>query len=292
MARGLGKGLEGLFEDNLTFDGSSSENGLRTVRISLIEPNKAQPRKAFDKEKIDELSLSIKENGVLQPLIVRELNNGRYQIISGERRWRASRQAGLEEIPVIVKELSDQQVLEIGLIENLQREDLNAVEEARGYRTLMSEFGLTQEQVAEKVSKSRPAVANALRILALPDEVLDLVLSGDLTSGHARALLPLADMTGKAEMIRLAKEIAEKGLSVRAVEAMAKTGPVKPTGKKDDKSTLACREITDALTRKWGRKVTVTQEKKNGKIVGAVSFEYYGTDDLNNLIEQLTDKEV
>lgn len=293
MARGLGKGLEGLFEDNLRTEEEEQGAGiLKIVRISSVEPNRSQPRKTFEKEKIDELAQSIRENGVLQPLIVRENGRNRYQIISGERRWRASKLAGLEEVPVIVRDLDEQKVLEVALIENLQREDLNAVEEARGYKNLMENFGLTQEQIAERVSKSRPAVANAMRILALPDEILDMVESGELTSGHARALLALADrVKNREELIRTAKTVAEKKLSVRAVEDMVKK-PRKLTRKKpaaDD--AVYYRKISEQLTRAWGRRITVNPgEEKNGKKEGTVVLEYYSMDDLNDLIEKLTDK--
>ena len=281
MARGLGKGLEGLFEDNLTFDGSSSENGLRTVRISLIEPNKAQPRKAFDKEKIDELSLSIKENGVLQPLIVRELNNGRYQIISGERRWRASRQAGLEEIPVIVKELSDQQVLEIGLIENLQREDLNAVEEAHGYRTLMSEFGLTQEQVAESVGKSRSAVTNTLRLLSLKEDELEALSAGKITAGHARALLS-AEGEQRKEMFKAALA----GASVRELERMAKQKPAAATYREVKTKKPFYSEVELSLRSELGRKVNI---KPSGKKGGTITLEFFSDDELADIARKLSE---
>ena len=293
MARGLGKGLEGLFEDNLRTEEEEQGAGiLKIVRISSVEPNRSQPRKTFEKEKIDELAQSSRENGVLQPLIVRENGRNRYQIISGERRWRASKLAGLEEVPVIVRDLDEQKVLEVALIENLQREDLNAVEEACGYKNLMENFGLTQEKIAERVSKSRPAVANAMRILALPDEILDMVESGGLTSGHARALLALADrVKNREELIRTAKTVAEKKLSVRAVEDMVKK-PRKLTRKKpatDD--AVYYRKISEQLTRAWGRRITVKPgEEKNGKKEGTVVLEYYSMDDLNDLIEKLTDK--
>ena len=199
MSKGLGRGLEGLFEDNAPLIDKIDEKQLLFVKISDVEPNRDQPRKAFDKQALEELSASVADRGLLQPIIARKIDGDRYQIVSGERRWRAARMAGLTEVPVIVKDLSDKEALEIGLIENLQRENLNVVEEAKGYKALIDEFSLTQEQVAEKVGKSRPAVANAMRILALPDETLDLVLDGKLSSGHARALLPLAE---RAERVR------------------------------------------------------------------------------------------
>ena len=175
MAKGLGKGLNSLFEENET-DFEESQKELIQVPITQVEPTKAQPRKTFEKDALDELASSIAQNGMLQPIIARPLQNGQYQIVSGERRWRAARLAGLREVPVIVKELDDKTTLEIGLIENLQREDLNIVEEAKGYRVLIEEFSLTQEEVAKRVGKSSPVIANAMRILVLPEKVLDLVL--------------------------------------------------------------------------------------------------------------------
>ena len=217
---GLGRGLEDLFAEN-SIDISVDDGQVIFVGISEVEPNKGQPRKFFDKEKIAELASSVAEHGLLQPIIVRK-NGQRYQIISGERRWRASRMAGLKEIPVIVRDIDDRTALEIGLIENLQREDLNAVEEARGYRQLIDEYGLTQEEIAKSVGKSRPAVANAMRILALPQEVLDLVLAGKLSSGHARAMLPLMETMPPEKLILLAKDVVDKDITVRQIENMSR----------------------------------------------------------------------
>ena len=204
---GLGKGLEALFVDNETEEITPS-----TLKLTEIEPNREQPRKDFDEKALSELADSIREHGVLQPLLVRPLKNGRYQLIAGERRWRASRMAGLTEVPVIVRDLDDQAAMELALIENLQRTDLNIMEEAAGYRELMERYGMTQEVVAKRVGKSRPAVANALRMLALPEATAKLVREGKLTAGHARALLGLPD---PAEIDPLAERVLAEGLSVR-----------------------------------------------------------------------------
>ena len=186
--RGLGKGLDALFVDNAV----ESESRVNALPIAEVEPNRDQPRKEFDQEALEELAASIAEHGVLQPILVRPVSGG-YQIVAGERRWRAARLAGLVEIPAVIKEMTDQEVGQAALVENLQREDLNPVEEALGYHQLMEQFGMTQEQVAKKVSKSRPAVANAVRLLGLPEEVLAFLRAGSLTAGHAKALLSLKE---------------------------------------------------------------------------------------------------
>ena len=212
---GLGKGLEVLFAEN-----SIEEEG-KTVSlpISEIEPNRAQPRKQFDDEALAELSASISQHGVLQPLLVRPVAGGSYQLVAGERRWRASRMAGLTEVPVVIREMSDKEAAELALIENLQREDLNPMEEAMGYRTLMETYGLTQEETAKSVNKSRPAVANALRLLHLPDTIAQMVAGGELSAGHARALLAFAT---EEEQLDAAAAAVDKSLSVRDLERMAK----------------------------------------------------------------------
>ena len=208
---GLGKGLEVLFAEN-----SIEEEG-KTVSlpISEIEPNRAQPRKQFDDEALAELSASISQHGVLQPLLVRPVAGGSYQLVAGERRWRASRMAGLTEVPVVIREMSDKEAAELALIENLQREDLNPMEEAMGYRTLMETYGLTQEETAKSVNKSRPAVANALRLLHLPDTIAQMVAGGELSAGHARALLAFAT---EEEQLDAAAAAVDKSLSVRDLE--------------------------------------------------------------------------
>ena len=213
MARksGLGKGLDALFVDNST----DHANGVVTLRISEIEPNKNQPRKDFDENALAQLADSIAEHGVLQPLLVRPMTNGGYQLVAGERRWRASKMAGLSEVPVVVQEMTDTEAMEIGLIENLQREDLNPIEEALGYRELIDSHQMTQDMVAQRVGKSRPVVANALRLLNLPDGVVKMVRNGALSDGHARALLSIDD---PEEQNSMAKKAADGLLTVRDIE--------------------------------------------------------------------------
>lgn len=289
MAKGLGKGLNSLFEENET-DFEESQKELIQIPITQVEPNKAQPRKTFEKDALDELASSIAQNGMLQPIIARPLQNGQYQIVSGERRWRAARLAGLREVPVIVKELDDKTTLEIGLIENLQREDLNIVEEAKGYRVLIEEFSLTQEEVAKRVGKSRPVIANAMRILALPEKVLDLVLEGQLSSGHARALLPLQELYEPQAFIKLVEQIVQKGLTVRDVENMAKKKPGKKQ-KTEDKNAIYYASLCEDLSKSWGRKFRIKSKKSaKGQEKGTILIEYYSKDDFENLIEKLKDE--
>lgn len=211
---GLGKGLDALFMDNETAD-----SGIVTLRLSEIEPNKDQPRKVFSEESLNELADSIKEHGVLQPLLVRPLSTGGYQLVAGERRWRASRMAGLREVPVVIRDMDEEQAMEIALIENLQREDLNAIEEASGYKMLMERYGMTQEQVAKRVGKSRPAVANALRLLNLPHKVMEMVEEGEVSPGHARALLAFEDAD---QIVEVAQKVKTGKYSVRDIEKMTK----------------------------------------------------------------------
>ena len=220
--RGLGKGLEALFADNNT----DETQGAVTLKIGEIEPNREQPRKRFEEEALTQLAESIRTHGVIQPLLVRPLAGGGYQLVAGERRWRAARMAGLTEVPVVVKDLSEQETMEIALIENLQREDLNPIEEALGYQELMDAYGFTQEQVAKRVGKSRSAVANALRLIGLPEEIRPLLENGSLSAGHARALLALED---KAQMVETANLAVDKGLSVRELEKRAKTAKTDPS---------------------------------------------------------------
>ena len=211
---GLGKGLDALFVENDTGDTSSV-----TLRISEIEPNREQPRKYFDEEALTELADSIRQHGVIQPLLVRPMENGTYQLVAGERRWRASRMAGLTEVPVVIKDLSEIEAMELALIENLQRQDLNPIEEAVGFQQLMERYSMTQEQVASRVGKSRPAVANALRLLNLPEQVVAMVQSGEVSPGHARALLKLED---EEQILDIAKKIQKGRYSVRDVEKLTK----------------------------------------------------------------------
>ncbi len=272
--RGLGKGLEALLDSsNIEVSGG---DGVRMVQLSLVEPNPDQPRKRFIDESLRALADNIKENGVLQPLLVREAK-GRYEIIAGERRWRASRMAGLIEVPVVVKSYDDLKTLEIALVENLQREDLNAIEQAKGYKLLIERFSLTQEELAKRVGKSRSSVANAMRLLALPDDILQLVEEGDISEGHARALLPL-----EIEFARkLAHQIVADDLSVRQTERIAKAP------KKKEKEAVGAVDYDAVLQKRlesaFGRKITVKSGAKRGKI----TIEYGGNDDLQELLERL-----
>lgn len=290
---GLGRGLDALFADNEIETEGSAKDGM-TLRISDIEPNKAQPRKHFDKEALEELASSIREHGLLQPIIVRKVDD-KYQIISGERRWRACRMAGLVEVPVILKELDDKQALEIGLIENLQREDLNILEEAEGYKSLIEDFGMTQEEISKRVGKSRPVVANAMRILALPEAILSYVSVGKLTSGHARALLALSKYCDDVRLIDIANEAVDKGYSVRELENMAKrmensaNSKEKPKPEKRD-DDIYFKEIAEDLSNKWGRKVKISSASKGGKVKGTVEFEFYDNEDFNNLLDIISKK--
>lgn len=278
--RGLGKGLGALFGDDALLKTEASEN-LHRLPISQVECNADQPRKHFDDESLDELADSIREHGVLQPLTVRRLASGDYQIIAGERRWRAARLAGLSEVPAIVIEADDRKVTELALIENLQREDLDPIEEAEGYKKLMDSYHMTQEDVAARVGKSRSAVANALRLLGLCAEVRTLLEDGKLTGGHARALLPLSAAMQK----KAAQEVVSGGLNVRQTEALVKKYLAKPkTKKQNDAETVNYTKLAASeLTTKLGRGCRIVPGKKKGRI----ELDYYGMDDLNDLLDAL-----
>ena len=278
---GLGKGLEALFVDNETEEITPS-----TLKLTEIEPNREQPRKDFDEKALSELADSIREHGVLQPLLVRPLKDGRYQLIAGERRWRASRMAGLTEVPVIVRDLDDQAAMELALIENLQRTDLNIMEEAAGYRELMERYGMTQEQVAKRVGKSRPAVANALRMLALPEATARLVREGKLTAGHARALLGLPD---PAEIDPLAERVLAEGLSVRETERLVADRKVSPEKKpqpavKNWGEDSRLKQTVLYLSEYFGRKAQI-KAKKDG--TGRIVIDFYSKEDLEALLKQM-----
>ena len=276
---GLGKGLDALFIDN-----STEENGDKLVNINDIEPKRDQPRKYFDEEALKELADSIAMHGVIQPLLVRPLSDGGYQLIAGERRWRASRMAGLTQIPVVVKEMTDEEAMELALIENLQREDLNPIEEAEGFKLLMDTYSFTQEQAAEKVGKSRPAVANALRLLSLPQEVLDMVKQGIISSGHARTLIPLID---EKLIIKLAEEISQKELSVRETEKIVKTlmKPKSEIVKKKSKRDPYYDECEIAIREELGRKAKINVSRGNK---GSIEIEFFSKEDLQSILEALT----
>ena len=281
--RGLGKGLGALLGG---VGLPSREGGSLSLPISEVQPGLKQPRKRFDDESLADLADSIRTHGIIQPLTVRRLSSGYYQIIAGERRWRAAKLAGLHEVPAVIIEADDRTVMELGLIENLQREDLNPIEEANGYKVLMDEYGLTQDEVAQRVGKSRPAVANALRLLALPDAVHLLLEEGRLSAGHARAILSAPD---KELQKRLAQKVVQDGLSVRQTEALAKR-LAKAQDLLDEEPAPAVpdfsiylRAAEQDLSSRFGRKVHIINGKKKGK----VELEYYNTDDLNALLELL-----
>ncbi len=271
---GLGSGIDSLFNDN-TVDGKQTAE----LRLSQIVPNRGQPRKVFEDEALTELSESIKEHGLIQPLLVRPLSDGSYQIVAGERRWRASRLAGLEKVPVVIKELSDSETMEIALIENLQREDLNPIEEAEGYKTLMDTYSMTQEQVAKRVGKSRPAVANALRLLGLEQWESEALSKGEISSGHARALMAIPD----AEARKTAFEMARSGASVREIERISKQQTPGIVMKKPRIRNKTYVEVEAAIAEQIGRKVKITGNGKNG----ILQIEFFGEDDLFDIAKKL-----
>lgn len=279
--KGLGSGLDTLFMDN-----TNDIQVKKTLRTSEIEPNRDQPRKIFSDEAIAALADSIREYGVLQPILVRPLGTGMYQIVAGERRWRAARMLGLDEVPVNIKELSDLEAMQIAIVENLQRENLNPLEEASGYSELIEKFGMTQEKVAKLVGRSRSAVANAVRLLTLPESVQKMVENGDLSAGHARALLAFDD---EELLIATAQKAAGGGLTVRQVEKIAQKSteetPEKPAS--DTKIDNYFKEMEISLNETLGRKVKVDY----GKNKGALILEFYDKDDLAELASKLAKEE-
>ena len=278
-AKGLGRGLGALLGDFT--DELEKKSAYQLLPIYKVEPNPDQPRHDFDEEELQLLADSITVHGVIQPLTVRETGNGYYQIIAGERRWRASRLAGLSEIPAVIIEADDRKAMELALIENLQRQDLNPVEESLGYQALISEYGLTQEEAAARVGKSRPAVANALRLLHLPDSVLDLLRQGSLTSGHARAILSLKS---EKKQLEAAQKICALGLSVRQAELLCKNMSKEPKPEKE--ATFAVDYVAEcekSLSKHLGRGVKIV----NGKRKGRFELEFYGQEDLQNLLDAL-----
>ena len=280
MAKGLGKGLGALMGD-FTVETPAAKSPYQMLPIHKVEPNPNQPRRDFDPEELQSLADSIGQHGVVQPLTVRELSGGYYQIIAGERRWRAARIAELREIPAVIIEADDRKVMELALIENLQRQDLNPVEEALGYQTLMEEYGLTQEDAAKQVGKSRPAVANALRLLNLSDKVLEMVRTGSLSAGHARAVLSLKSVKLQEQA---AQKIAALGLSVRQAELLCKNMAKEPAPEKEP--TLAVNYVAEcekSLSKHLGRGVKIV----NGKRKGRFELEFYGQDDLQVLLDAL-----
>ena len=273
---GLGRGLESLFNENAT-----DTDGAVKLNINDIEPNREQPRKDFDETALSELADSIAQHGLIQPIVVKPTAQGRYSIIAGERRWRACRMAGLNEVPVIIKDADEQTLMEIALIENLQREDLNAVEEALGYRSLIDSFGLTQDEVAKKMGKSRSAVTNALRLLALNENELEALRRGTITAGHARALLSCDDEEARAKMLLAAAD----GASVRELERLAAAAKKKPTAKKTEtKKPTFYSEVELSLKDSLHRRVKITPAG-NGK--GTITLEFFNDAELSKIEKKL-----
>ena len=288
--RGLGKGLDSLIPSNVmestksqTSSKEKSEEGAVIVKISMVEPNREQPRKNFDEDSLQELADSIKQFGLLQPILVQD-KKSYYEIIAGERRWRAAKIAGLKEVPVIIRNLTDQEVVEISLIENIQREDLNPIEEAQAYKRLLTEFHLKQDEVAERVSKSRTAVTNSMRLLKLCDPVQKMVVDGMISTGHARALLAIED---PEQQYLIAQKVFDEKLSVREVEKLVKNLNKPTKTEKIENSTLNIiyQDISEKLKQSLGTKVSI-QAKENGS--GKIEIEFYNHEDLDRLLEQIT----
>ncbi len=288
--RGLGKGLDSLIPSNVmesvktTEPGENGKNGdgATLVKITKVEPNRDQPRKNFDEDSLQELSESIKQFGLLQPILVQDRQT-HYEIIAGERRWRAAKIAGLKEVPVIIRNLTDQEIVEISLIENIQREDLNPIEEAQAYKRLLTEFHLKQDEVAERVSKSRTAVTNSMRLLKLCDEVQKMVVDEMISTGHARALISIED---PEEQYMIAQKIFDEKLSVREVEKLVKNLHKPPKERKQEDKTLEAiyNDISEKLRQSLSTKVTINA-KENG--AGKIEIEFYNHEDLDRLLEQI-----
>ena len=281
--RGLGTGLGALFGDDSL---ENDLNGAMNVPIEKVEPRADQPRNVFNQEALQELAESIHQFGMIQPITVRKLDSGYFQIIAGERRWRAARIVGLREVPVRVIEADDKRAMELALVENLQREDLNAIEEAKGYRTLIEEYGMTQEEASQSIGKSRSAVANSLRLLNLTPPVMAMVEDGDISAGHARALLTIKD---EADQLRVATKVISESLSVRQTENLASKAAItasKSEKPQEDKTTIKINYLADTerqLEVSLGRKVIIKDNSKKGTI----ELEYYGSDDRETLIDAL-----
>ena len=282
MAKGgLGSGYDSLFSDNTT-----EVQVKRTLRTSEIEPNRDQPRKNFSDEAINTLAESIREHGMLQPILVRPISTGGYQIVAGERRWRAARRAGVQEVPVIIKELSDLETMQIAIIENLQRENLNPIEEANGYNELIEKFNMTQDKISKMVGRSRSAIANSVRLLALPDEVISMLENGDISAGHGRALLAFED---EERLIEVARKAANGSLTVRQVEKLAQTQDAEAPENKssDEKIDSYFKEMELSLNERLGRRVKVDYGKNKGVLV----LEFYDKEDLAGLADKLAGEE-
>ena len=286
--KNLGKGLDALLGGSMADDVISpkapAKNGdyVESLKLIDIEPNPQQPRTDFDEESLEELAASIKEHGVITPIIVTKADNGFYQIVAGERRWRASKKAGLKKIPAIVKEFSEIETQEVALIENLQRKDLNPVEEALGYKKLMDDFSLTQEEISQKMGKSRSSVANTLRLLSLPESVSELLRKGDISFGHAKVILSMQTKKAQEE---LAEKIVKDGLSVRAAEELVKQKPAKPKKEKkiDLNVQLAFKEIEKSMSSSLGTNVKIASKGNKGTI----QIEYYSSEELERIVKIL-----
>ncbi len=279
LKRGLGKGLSTMIN---TIEPQTDKNVVSQLNIIDVEPNKEQPRKNFDKEALDSLTSSIKEIGVILPIIVVKKDSGRYQIIAGERRWRAAKLAGLKTIPAIIKNYEEKEAAEVALIENLQREDLNPIEEAKGYKSLIDGFSMTQEEISKRVGKSRSAITNSLRILNLPEKIIKYLITGEISQGHGRALLSVNDDNLKIE---LADKIIKEGLNVRQVESLVKniSNTKKEKVKKMTQLDIEIKSIEERISKSLSTKVTIKHGAKKGKI----EIEYYGNDDLERLLKFL-----
>ena len=274
--KGLGKGLNAIFRDE-----AAAEESVKGLRLSDVEPNKDQPRHDFDAEKLSDLAESIKQHGVITPITVRRTGDT-YQIIAGERRWRAARMAGLSEIPAIVLEADEKKTFELALIENLQREDLNPIEEAEGYFTLIERMGLTQSEVSERIGRSRSAIANSIRLLALPEEIKEMLSAGELTAGHARALLPLES---EKKIKEAAAQVVLKELSVRETEELVKSKLKEPkeATKKSDMAAIYIKKLEQDMSSSTGHRISIKHGAKKGKL----TIEYYGNEDLEKVCEAL-----
>ena len=274
--KGLGKGLNAIFRDE-----AAAEESVKGLRLSDVEPNKDQPRHDFDAEKLSDLAESIKQHGVITPITVRRTGDT-YQIIAGERRWRAARMAGLSEIPAIVLEADDKKTYELALIENLQREDLNPIEEAEGYFTLIERMGLTQSEASERIGRSRSTIANSIRLLALPEEIKEMLSAGELTAGHARALLPLES---EKKIKEAAAQVVLKELSVRETEELVKSKLKEPkeAAKKSDMAAIYIKKLEQDMSSSTGHRISIKHGAKKGKL----TIEYYGNEDLEKVCEAL-----
>ena len=274
--KGLGKGLNAIFRDE-----AAAEESVKGLRLSDVEPNKDQPRHDFDAEQLSDLAESIKQHGVITPITVRRTGDT-YQIIAGERRWRAARMAGLSEIPAIVLEADEKKTFELALIENLQREDLNPIEEAEGYFTLIERMGLTQSEASERIGRSRSAIANSIRLLALPEEIKEMLSAGELTAGHARALLPLES---EKKIKEAAAQVVLKELSVRETEELVKSKLKEPkeATKKSDMAAIYIKKLEQDMSSSTGHRISIKHGAKKGKL----TIEYYGNEDLEKVCEAL-----